>query len=410
MNFSELREQAWRDFQRRGYPTRKHESWHYTDVKPWFEVKGPPLAGTTLSAPKLEASDFQIWFVDGMVQAERTRLPAGVELMTWSEAMKKDEIFGDSLDEFILQLKNEAERAGFEHGAFVDLNLAWLHDGTVVRVEPEISVREPIHVVMEWKTQSVERSLVHWLQVGRGSRLNWCEWNLAGAGQAHLWTRVSLAPQAQMAFSRVTDVAVQSASVALLTVDQEEASEFLGVSLCKGSGLARETWLVDHAGERALTRLSGMALGEQKDHMDLCSVITHQVGHGISEQRYRAVLAGASRGVFNGRIVIAKNAQQVAANQLSQSLLLSPEAEANAKPELEIYADNVKANHGATMGQLDPEEIFYLRSRGLRKEIAERLVAEGFAKSALEILPLFMQKSLAQWTSQQMGRVIGGSP
>lgn len=397
-----MQSQAWLDFERRGLPTRKMESWHYTDVKNWF---GPDFRGTApapAALPSLTNQKYHIWIRDGQVDGSRAKLPPGVQLVPFNEASRGD---------LLVDLKAEADRASLEHGGFTDLSLALLQDGVVIKVPENISVEEPVHLIMEWTSRlpaEVAASL-SWFEVGKNSQLQVVEWNLGGAKRAvHQWTRFALEENSNVAYARVASGLAGSAVIGLLTVEQAAGSEFKGANLAHGGGLSRATWLIDQEGEGAATKLSGLAMGAGKDHLDLCSVVTHQVGRGTSEQRYRSLLNGSSRGIFSGKIVIAKDAQEVSSNQLSQNLLLSDRAEANTKPELEIYADNVKANHGATVGQLDLEHIFYLKSRGLRQKDAEHLLAAGFAMSSLDLFKTGdMKKILGQWIHDCLEEVIG---
>ncbi len=396
-----LHAQAWEDFERRGLPTRKMESWHYTDVKPWFTFPLSAVAQVSAGSPSLPADAFQIWFRNGQIDPKKTKLPKQIEFRVLTDV--SDETFAG-------QLKSEADRASLEHGGFTDLNLALLEDAVILRIPENTSLLQPVHLVVEWTAdvKSAAGAVLIWIEIEQGSSFQMIEWNLGGPQRtAQQWTRVALGENSKMSYARLQTCPMQSAMIGLLTVEQEKGSEFSGANLVRGGGLIRETWLIDHEGEGASTKLSGLAMGTANDHLDLCSVITHQVGRGLSQQKYRALLNGSSRGIFNGKIVIAKDAQEVSSSQLSQSLLLSEKAESNAKPELEIYADNVKANHGATVGRLDPEHVFYLQTRGLKAEQARHLLAEGFAKSSLDLFSDGdMKQALSAWINMQIQSVI----
>jgi Fe-S cluster assembly protein SufD len=415
----ELRRQAWDDFERRGFPTRKDEAWHYTDARPWYatdlEWSGGEAAATAQDpAPALNLADpFQICFHNGRLVPGRTRAPRGIEVSSLAESCRRGSIAGLPAAEFTSALKEEADRASLEHGAFTDLNLALLEEGAVISVPAGFECARPLHVIMSWDSgrRPAIGGLVNWVRLGPGAKLTLAEWNLGGAAQrGQFWTRAHLAEGAKLIFSRAQAADAGAAMVGLLTVDQRKSSEFYGALLLHGGGLARETWLIDQEEPGATTKLSALVIGEKQDHMDLCSVITHQAGAGVSEQRFRALLGGPARGVFNGKIGIARDAQLVSAAQLSQALLLSDKAEINAKPELEIYADNVKAAHGASVGQLDPEQIYYLQSRGLKRELAERLVAQGFARAAAQFLPdAELRDQLLAWIDRQVAAITGGA-
>lgn len=398
-----LRTRAWMDFESRGLPTRKMESWHYTDVKSWFgpEFRDVTAAAVPAAPPALSDESHRIVIRDGLVDYQSMKLPTGVEVVPFQKASQGD---------LLVDLKNEADRASLEHGGFTDLSLALLEDGVVLNVPENLTLLEPIHLIFEWTAQlrTEVAAALTWVEVGRDSKVQIVEWNVGGARRAvHQWTRIAVGENGNVAYGRVQSCPTEAAVIGLLTVEQGRGSEFAAVNLASGGGLARATWLIDQEGEGAATRLSGLALGAGKDHLDLCSVINHQVGRGTSQQKYRSLLNDSSRGVFNGKIVIAKDAQEVSSSQLSQSLLLSERAEANSKPELEIYADNVKANHGATVGRLDPGHIFYLQSRGLREKEAERLIATGFALSALEVLKGGeMKRVLESWIRDNLRDVI----
>lgn len=221
--------------------------------------------------------------------------------------------------------------------------------------------------------------------MGRNSRLVLIERHLGGPADT-LATRVAeiaLAAGARLLHIRLNEAGGGTRLLGHTTVHAGQGASYHCLNLDLGAKLSRETFLVNLAGDDASATLSGLALLDGKRHADADVRVIHDALHTRSRQAFRGVLDGRSRSVYSGRVVVRPDAQKTDSGQESANLLLSPHAEADARPQLEIYADDVICNHGAATGAIDPDALFYLQSRGLDADAARRMIAYGFAARVL---------------------------
>lgn len=170
------------------------------------------------------------------------------------------------------------------------------------------------------------------------------------------------------------------------------------------NGLVRQSYTIEQCGENAESSCNGLYLADGVEHSDHRVVMRHLKPNGRSRQLYKGVLKGKARTVFNGKIYIEKDAQKIDSNQLNNNLILSQGAEADSKPELEVYADDVKANHGSSIGRLDEDQLFYLRSRCLSRAEAVQYLARGFVRDvSLQLQSLRLRDAAEIWISKQFG-------
>jgi Fe-S cluster assembly protein SufD len=188
---------------------------------------------------------------------------------------------------------------------------------------------------------------------------------------------------AEIEHHKLQQESLKAFHVAAVNADQQHGSRFTSRSFALGGGLARIDISVGLNAERTECALDGLYMTDGRQHIDHHTRIDHARPHGTSREFYKGVLAGASRAVFNGKVIVHADAQHSDAYQTNRNLLLSDHAEVDTKPQLEIYADDVKCSHGATVGQLDPEQIFYLRSRGVDDASARALLTFAFAEEVI---------------------------
>lgn len=383
------REEYFTRFATEPLPTRKNEAWHYTDISPIFrtdyQLDPADRAAEVTSLPQVNEPGFHVFFVNGAFANSQVipegALPKGLSINPLSEL--------DDKQIESLYLKDEQHRSRMAN-ALADLNGSLVRDGYVIHVADGLIVDRPIWIHFLMDSKAVIQSHVrNFIVVGKDAKVTVVEKLESAQGQA--WhnsvTEVEINERAKLAFAQSLSPAQGSHCTAQTFAFLKKQAELDALSLIANGDLVRNEVSSYHEAEEAHSRLRGLTIGRDKQVLDQRSQIFHQFAKGTSEQLYRSLLAGQSRSVFNGKIYIAQDAQQVQSAQKSHSLLLSPKAEANAKPELEIFADDVKASHGATVGQMDEEALFYCASRGVSESVAKQLLAYGFARDVMEGFP-----------------------
>lgn len=251
---------------------------------------------------------------------------------------------------------------------------------------------QPLEALFIWtKAAAAQHSATQLtLQLGSHARLTLHERHLSlGAGAAHAASvklDIALAEQAKLLHSRFQSVAETDYHLAATTATLGKGAYYDQFCLTTGAALSRHTINIALTAAEAQTRLLGAYLLRGAQHSDTTSIIRHDAPQTTSQEHYRGILDGKARGVFQGKIIVAPGAQKSDGQQMSRALLISPQAEANSKPELEIYADDVQCSHGATVGQLDETALFYLQSRGIAKADARALLTAAFLTEVLEAM------------------------
>ncbi len=407
-----LRGQALERFAARGFPTRRDEDWRNTDVAaigslPFSSCLPviPPVGG---AYPQIEGAHRLVFVDGGFVSAAEVRhaLPEGVVLTTLKQALRDDPVG------MARWLAKRPERG--EH-AFFDLNTALMQDGMVMRVPAGVVVEQPVHLV----TVSTGGERAGWLRhiviLEEGAAVELIEEHVTvslfeGPDLSDTVLSISLADEAELLHSRLQRAAAESHQIGLIHVEQGARSGYQLQALSAGGALGRTELRINQRGPEAETQLAGLALGLGAQVQDFFTWIDHSAPGGASTQSFRAVLAGQARAVFNGRVHVAPGAQGIDADQNSRALLLSDDAVAHARPQLEIYADDVRCTHGSTVGQVDDEALFYLRQRGLAPMQARRLLLEAFAGEIVALFPegAVQERALAtvsRWLNKALGEV-----
>lgn len=384
--FGEIRRKAISRFADLGFPTTRHEEWKYTSVAPitkiHFNPCGYELNGLTVE--KVQRAAYGEWdcnqlvFVNGYYSAELSSyrpLPGAVHLGSLAVALSTHrELMGPHL----------ARYASYEEHAFTALNTALMRDGAFVNIPDGKVVEEPIHLLFlstagREPTVSHSRNLI---VVGKNSQATIVE-SYVGLGESvyftNVVTEVVLGENSVVEHVRLQRESRKAFHIATLQVHQSRSSMFSGHSVSVGGALVRNDVNAVLDGEGVDCTLNGLYLVKGRQHVDNHTRIDHVRPHGTSRELYKGILDEQSSGVFNGKVVVWKDAQKTDAKQTNKNLLLSESAEINSKPQLEILADDVKCTHGTTIGQIEEEQIFYLRSRGLDREIAQGLLTQVFA-------------------------------
>jgi Fe-S cluster assembly protein SufD len=246
-------------------------------------------------------------------------------------------------------------------------------------------VTQPVQLLF-MTTQTGEINTQLYIELGASGRLSLIERHMASDHVVvHVMnTEITLHPQAKLVHSRIIEAGADAAHLALTKVHIAEGAYYDNFTLIKNSKLTRNEIDAKLTGKLAQCTLNGVMLLRGHEHADTTTRITHAAPHGISRQLYKTVLNDQAHGVFQGKIVVAEGAQKSDGHQLSRALLLSDQAEMNAKPELEIYADDVKCSHGSTIGNLDDDALFYLRTRGLNEAAGRALLVRAFIDEVVD--------------------------
>jgi Fe-S cluster assembly protein SufD len=380
---SELRRKAIDAFAKRGFPTGREEAWRFTDVTPITEIAFKPAAGTAnpnqfagLANGALKA--LQITFVDGRYAPafSTLQLPTGLRVKSVAESLKEGARFAAAVP---------------DDDPFAQLNTAFFRDGAAISIDPDVALERPLHLLFLSSLHG-EPYVMHpkvAIQLGRGAKATIVKSFLGPSGGTYLMnamTTVTLAPESSLNLTKVQRESPQAFHVERLDVSADRGAAFTHHSISLGARLARNDFRVDLAGEGSECSLFGLYEVAGQQHVDHHTSIEHRKPHCTSRELYKGVLDGRARAVFDGRIAVRPDAQKTSAIQTNKNLLLSKEALVHTKPQLEIFANDVKCKHGATIGQLDESVLFYLRSRGIGLAEARRLLVHAFASEIIDTI------------------------
>jgi Fe-S cluster assembly protein SufD len=377
-----------------GFPTTEQEEWRFTNMAPlrqWPLHAAEPAArrvGPADIEPFLLARDgYCLVFVDGRFRPDLSLLAApGAPVQTGS-LRTQWEADGRELE------KHLARHANCDTNFFTALNTACFEDGAFVSVAPNAVVEQPVQLLYlaasERPGAAVQaRNLI---VAHQGSSVKIIETCASLTEAPHLTnavTELALGPDARVEHCKLQNENERAFHVATVQAVQGRNSHFLSHSIATGARLARNQIQALFTGEGAEAILSGLYLARGEQLIDHHTVVDHAQPHCESHEFYYGILAGRAHGVFNGKIFVRQDAQKTNAKQTNRNLVLSEHALINTKPQLEIFADDVKCTHGATVGQLNEEALFYLRSRGIGVELARRMLVRAFANDAVERVTL----------------------
>lgn len=367
-----------------GFPTTHDEDWKFTSVaaieKQAFRPAPAEAAVTADASPwQLGTPAHRLVFVNGRYAPALSQLlplPAGAVVRSLAEVLERSP-----------QLAEPWLAA--EGGAFADLNGAFFGDGAFIQLGDGVAVEAPIHLLYLTTVDGLAVQPCNVIVAGVNAQATVIE-QYAGtaAGLTNAVTRIVAGRDARIEHCKLQQEGAQAFHVASILASQAAGSGFTSHSLSLGAALARNDITTRFDGERCETVLNGLYVAGGRQHVDHRTRIDHASPAGTSREFYRGILDGHARGVFSGRIVVHKDAQRTDASQANHNLLLSREAEVDTRPQLEIYADDVKCSHGATVGQLDENMLFYLRSRGVEEGLARNLLTYAFVREVVERIRL----------------------
>lgn len=395
---SPARQGALAAFLERGWPDKKEEDWRFTDLAPI--TTQAVLPGIAARSPDAAIGLDPSLFDDQLVQLLRA---AGPRLLFADGRGAGPDPFRDDRPAPPPGLRLEqlsAPHAGevpglrahlghyLGHGnAFVALNTAFMSDGAIRHIPPGLACDSPITVVYLASAEeaaSFPRTVV---LAGAGSEATVVEVYLGARGRATLSvsaTEIVLEPEARLVYHAIQQSSPQGCHVGHVAVTQASGSRFSAHSLALDGRIVRHDIHDLLAGEGCACNLDGIYLVSGQSHVDNQTTIDHSMPRSTSRESYRGAVAGNGHAVFSGRIVVRPGAAKTDAEQTNRNLLLSSQARINSKPQLEILTSDVKCSHGATTGRLDPEALFYLRSRGISARDASHILIRAFLQQGLE--------------------------
>lgn len=388
------RRQALARFEVLGIPTTKNEDWHYTSLvrlaEKTFEPMAPP--STELSPSAIADYSFgeewpRVVFVNGRYSGTLSSLrglPAGVHVMRLASAVMEEPTL---LEQYLTRV------ASFDEHALTALNTAFLHDGVVLHVQRDATVTTPIHILYLYDRAAAggmdhPRTL---LVVERNAKATVIE-QYAGAHDAEYFTNavteVVVADGATLNHYKLQREGERANHIGTIDVRQGRDSHYNSFSFAAGAELSRTNIYTLLGGEGCGCTLNGLYLFDDSQHGDHQTRIEHAEPNCFSREIYKGILDGESHGVFNGKVYVHPVAQKTDGKQTNNTLLLSERAKIDTKPQLEIFADDVKCTHGATVGRIDELALYYMKSRGIAHETARKLLTYAFAAEVLETIEL----------------------
>jgi Fe-S cluster assembly protein SufD len=391
-SFHKIRKDAIKKFEEFDFPTIKNEEWKYTNIAQLLKYNFAKTGKTSVSQEEIEKNLIHglpeniIVLVNGVFNNELTKLlpqAKGVTVDSFSNVLKNNP---DFISEYF------SRYAKIENG-FVALNTAFAQDGIVINVPDNKIIEDPIHI-LNFTGNDGENALAqprNLIVLGKGSQVKLVEsYHSIGesANLTNVVTEIISGENSYLELYKIQDENTASFHINMTQVEQKKNSNFTIYTVSLGGALTRNDLNTELDDENSQANLYGLYIIDGAQHVDNHTLIDHAKPHCESRELYKGVLGGKSRGVFNGKVFVRKDAQKTNAYQSNKAMLLTKDAMIDTKPQLEIYADDVKCSHGAAIGQLDDESVFYLRSRGIGEEQARAVLIRAFANDVFDEIKL----------------------
>ena len=355
-------------------PTTRNEAWKYTRLAKLNKVAFVQNKDTSLSRSfEIDSEACRITFVNGNLATDLSeiKLPEGVNVVR---------LRGNEHEQF--KLKTNPEEL------FGAINLSYLSDGIYIHISKSVNVNQPIEIIHVLKGNDVISNFKTIIKAEEFSEVNIVQGFFAEDGASSCFINNSLEidvmDNAILSLDKIQDENQEAFHISNEMIDQQKDSTFTINTHTLNGGLVRNNLNIQVLGTNCSTNLYGTYLLNGRQHVDNHTVVDHKVPHCESNELYKGVMNDQSTGVFNGKVFVREDAQKINAFQSNANILLSDTASINSKPELEIYADDVKCSHGSTTGQLDEEAIYYLQTRGISKTSARNLLVRAFVEEVLE--------------------------
>lgn len=410
----DLRQRGAQQFAALGLPTPKLEDWKYTNLARLAQQSfalaptGVPAAAQQLAATAKLGTGIELVFVNGHLAADLStlgELPAGAVATSLADAMiRYTEVVAPTLGAL----------AAPDVDGPLALNAAYAADGAFVFVPDGVALETPIHCLFisaanGQATMAHPRTLI---VAGAGSRAVVIEQHVgSGTYWTNAVTEIALGAGASVTHHKVQRESAQAFHLAAVIATQAADSHLSSHAMSLGATLARTDLVTRLDAPGAACSFDGLYLAGETQHVDHHTTIDHRRPRGTSRELYKGILAGRATGVFNGKVFVRPDAQQTDAQQMNQNLLLSDDAQIDTKPQLEIFADDVRCSHGATIGQLDEDAIFYLRARGIDPADARRLLINAFANELVQRVDTEpLRRQLETVLAERLPALVGEQP
>ena len=406
----QLRNEAIASFAERGFPTPQDEDWRFTNLAPLVRTSFciPEDGEVSLSSRDIKPFTFpdlkciQLIFVNGHLMpglSQFERLPVGMVVKNLSNAI---------LEDSDIVKHNLARYADYKSDSFLSLNTAFMEDGAFVYIPRGSIVEEPIHLLYiatakgDFPLITNSRNLIVMEENSQATIIEHYVSLDDSVYFSNVVTEAVVGKNCVLNHCFVECESQKAFNISTLRIQQERTSSVTSNTVLIGGALVRNNVHPVLAGEGAECYINGLFMATGRQHMDNYMKVEHVGPHCDSRQLYKGILDGKSHGVFHGRIIVHRGAQKTDAKQTNRNLLLSDDAQIDTKPQLEIYADDVKCTHGATIGQLDENAIFYIRSRGIPLNFARALLLFAFTSEVLERIKvepvrLYLEKLVSSW-------------
>lgn len=387
---ADARQRAMQAFQEMGFPTRKHEEWKYTNIGKYLRNGFEPRINR--EAADIDSAELEKATVPGL-EANRIVFVNGCFAPEHSTILDKELTFRSMADveskehPVVVQAMDDVMNA--EKDPFISLNQAFWLDGALIEVPDNTELAHPIHLIYLEKPsdQNSLDSVFNVLSVGKNTKVQVIQHYLneapSEANLANHFTKVYVDVNSITEWYSLQNHMGEGLHLSNFEVDVQRDSRFSTYAITSSGTLIRNTSNIRLLGENSESRMYGLYQLDGTEHVDNRTLVDHVVPHCFSDELYKGILDDKSNAVFNGKIIVRPDAQKTNAFQHNPNIVLSDDASVYSKPQLEIFADDVKCSHGATTGQLDEEALFYLRQRGLGQEDARALLIYAFANDII---------------------------
>ncbi|HJT28022.1 MAG TPA: Fe-S cluster assembly protein SufD [Pyrinomonadaceae bacterium] len=380
-----VRNSAMDRFEQLGFPSIKAEDWKYTNLATLAKEEFVPVTGGSADAREVEGypetAETHLVVVDGFLREDlstKTQLGDVVAIDLFSAV--EDARYNKIVRKYL------ARNAGYHNNGLTALNTAFLQSGVFLWIPKNVKLERPLQITFVAEAENGANFPRLLVVAEENSSATLIESFVSSNGGKYFTNAIAeivLKDGAQLEHYRVQRESNNAYHVSTTSAELGRSSRYDTTSINLGAQLSRHdvSVVMDHEG--AETAVDGLYMVGSDQHTDTHSVIDHKQPHCTSHQLYKGILDGNGRAVFNGKVFVREGAQKTDAQQTNKNLLLSDKARVDTKPQLEIYADDVKCAHGAAVGQIDPEELFYLEARGIGPELGRSLLTYGFAEEVI---------------------------
>ncbi|MBV1923018.1 MAG: Fe-S cluster assembly protein SufD [Flavobacteriaceae bacterium] len=409
----DIRSKAIKNFEENGFPTKKEEDWKYTSLKPILKDNYSifPKGENTVELKDVkqyflhDIDTFKVVFIDGVYSSFLSETTHdSMDICLISSALKKDK-YSASIETYYNKIAGE--------DSLTSLNTAFAKEGAYINIPKNKEVEKPIEIInfVTGKEEALMAQPRNLIIVGENAHVQIIERHQSLTDNAVLTNSVTEIFVEKRAFIDYYKIQNNNSTASLIDstfISQEQDSNCCLHTFSLGGKLTRNNLKFSQNGEHCDSTLKGITILKDKQHVDHNTLVEHIAPNCESHQDYKGLYSDKSTGVFNGKVIVEKEAQKTNAFQQNNNILIDDKATVNAKPQLEIFADDVKCSHGCTIGQFDEEALFYLRSRGIAKKEAQALLMYAFANTVLESVKIpSLKRRINRIIAEKIGVSIG---